>query len=537
MSSSQFNVREYDGYAGSFFDSISHHALYRDGSSVHKFGMMVGKLFSSTNMMGLTDKKWTYLTYAKGNYLETKGGKDDYSWIVSGDSCIDVTILEVLEPDTVTKLGKAGNTFSVVVDRDWMKEPELWRTESDNAPMVEVIGHSRPYGMYGWKVDLRLQTGNKAEFISRKWFEKGSTLTRASSTVSDEENTKYGTAVYLNRPDNELRGVVGMFANEVKFTDKFLRIEAACMRDGGSHNESYTVRDKSGKGSSYRGSGGKTFTLNMKRKGGSKPVEKGFFVSNAEAAVYERTYMDMEEAMEFGRLQISEDRDSNRVRKMNHGWRVKVRDGQYLPHGGDLTLDQIFEFLHAIVIRKRGFKNRKPMIVTGTGGIMYLSQLMNSVVSDAVISQSQLAISKNPNPTGVHQNELQFGYQITVMQLSQGIVLQAFYDPSKDDVHRYKELAPNSTLPRESFNMDILDFGDTEDSMEIRPTSNITMIKQANADYYFSIYNAINKYGKQVIDGSNIFRHGKDYSIHAEMSGALEIFDVSSVGRIEWLTH
>ena len=168
---------------------------------------------------------------------------------------------------------------------------------------------------------------------------------------------------------------------------------------------------------------------------------------------------------------------------------------------------------------------------------MYLSQLMNSVVSDAVISQSQLAISKNPNPTGVHQNELQFGYQITVMQLSQGIVLQAFYDPSKDDVHRYKELAPNSTLPRESFNMDILDFGDTEDSMEIRPTSNITMIKQANADYYFSIYNAINKYGKQVIDGSNIFRHGKDYSSHAEMSGALEIFDVSSVGRIEWLTH
>ena len=63
---SALQVTEYKAFGGTFFDSISHAAMFRD-EKAYDFGVMTAGLFSSTKMMGLTNKRWSYLTIAQGN--------------------------------------------------------------------------------------------------------------------------------------------------------------------------------------------------------------------------------------------------------------------------------------------------------------------------------------------------------------------------------------------------------------------------------------------------------------------------------------
>ena len=55
---SALQVTEYKAFGGTFFDSISHAAMFRD-EKAFDFGVMTAGLFSSTKMMGLTNKRWS----------------------------------------------------------------------------------------------------------------------------------------------------------------------------------------------------------------------------------------------------------------------------------------------------------------------------------------------------------------------------------------------------------------------------------------------------------------------------------------------
>jgi len=88
-------VTEYKAFGGDFFDSISHAAMFRD-EKPYDFGVMTARLFSSTTMLGLTNKRWTWLTLAKGNYFTLPAGTNDYTWSVMGDAEIDFRFTELL---------------------------------------------------------------------------------------------------------------------------------------------------------------------------------------------------------------------------------------------------------------------------------------------------------------------------------------------------------------------------------------------------------------------------------------------------------
>ena len=75
----------------------------------------------------------------------------------------------------------------------------------------------------------------------------------------------------------------------------------------------------------------------------NKKVKAGVFMTMVEARLLERIERDRELMMEFGSLQKSVDRDSNRTIKVGPGWRQIVRDGHYKEHNGSLTLADIQE--------------------------------------------------------------------------------------------------------------------------------------------------------------------------------------------------
>jgi hypothetical protein len=179
--------------------------------------------------------------------------------------------------------------------------------------------------------------------------------------------------------------------------------------------------------------------------------------------------------------------------------------------------------------------NRKPMLVGGTGAISYLSTLIAQQASVFQTLEPGFALRDNPEPTGVHKYEKEWGFQFTRIKLPMGIDVTIMYDPSKDDDTLYKEKAPGSYLPLESFQIDILEFGQTENAAENSNGNNICMVMEDNIDYYFSVANAIDFKNGIVKDGSNAYKFGKTLSIYREMSGSLNIWDTSAVGRIEWV--
>lgn len=521
-------ITEYKGFGGSMFDSIAHAALFRDDEP-YQFGVMTSRLFSSTTMMGAVNKRWTYLTIAKGNYYTIPGGKNEYDWSVVGDADIEFRITKKLE--TSTTPGKGGALFDIALDRNWVKEPVTLKTESDNAPLLEIIGQPEPLGAHSWKYTVKLQDGNPNSYLDPQYLEAGKIMTRGGTRISNEENTKYGTDSYAGM--EKLRSVVGQHGDEVKFTDKFIRQEMAAAKKGVSNTGSYEDSD----GKRYRdGFGrGKIYQANLKAKGKNDTIQKGFFITKAEERLLERVEMDREIMCEWGRLQVDIDRDSRRVKKSAPGWRQLVRDGQYFPHGGSFTLNQLYDWLHQVFYRRRGFKNRKPYLCGGTGAISYLSTLIAAQASIFQTTEPGFGARKASDPVGVHENEYEWGYQFTSIKLPMGVVARIMYDPIKDDDRYFKEKAPGSYLPLESFQIDILEFGKTEDAAENASGENIFMAVEDNVDYYFSVSNAIDWKRGVIKSGENIYRFGKNLEIYRELSGSIGVWDTGSIGRIEWI--
>lgn len=521
-------LTEYRAFGGNFFDSVSHASFFRTDAP-HNFGVMTSRLFSSQDNLGVTNKRWTYLTMAMNNFVTLPAGTNTYRWGVVGDASVDVRITKKFVASG-EQVGKGKATWIVGVDRDWFREPVLFKTEDDNAPLVRIIGEPKPDANFGYILELEIQDGNENTFMDDSLFDVGKTLVRYSTMVSNEQNTKYGQDSYANM--SELQSQVGNYANKVEFTDRFLKMEMACAKKGTRNTMTYAM---DGKQYNEAFSRGHMYYLDAKDKSKNKMIKKGVFVSIAEQRLLERTELDMNNMMEHGRWETTIDRDSKREMRQAPGWRQLVRDGQYFTHNGAFTLQWLVDKMHKVLYRRRNFKNRKPMLVSGTGGINFISELIAQNAPLPVVQEPGFAVRKTSNPTGVHDHEYSYGFQFTEFMGPMGIKIQVMYDPSKDDGTVYRQQAPGSYLPLESFQIDILDFGDTEDALETANNkSNITCVKEDQADYYFSVANAIQK-GGIVTSGENVYNFGKELSIYREASGGLAIWDVDTVGRIEWV--
>ena len=521
-------VSEYRKFGGNFFDSVAHAAMYRD-ENPYDFGVKTSLLFSATNMLGMTNKRWTYLTMAQENFYVIPGGKNEYSWSVAGDAIMDYRITRVVTSDA--QPGKDNKLFQIAMDVDHLEEPILLKSESDDAPLLKVIGHGDPDGAFSWVYTVQLQDGNPNSYMPLEYLQEGKMFCRVGTQLSNEENEVYGTDEYAQMM--KLSSYVGQYGNKVVFTDRFIRQEMSAAKRGVSNDGTYEnfdgtkVRDAFGRGHVYQ--------ANLKAAG-NRVIKKGMFIPMAEERLLERTEQDREHVCEFGRLQVTEDRRSNRIIKTAPGWRQIARDGQYFPHGGSFTLNELYDFMHQIFIRRRGFKNRKPILCGGTGAITYLSNLIAAQASTFQTLEPGYAIRPNKDGIGVHDHEWEYGFQFTKIKLPMGVTAEIMYDPSKDDDQIYREKAPGSYLPRESFNIDIMEFGKTEDAAENSAGENICMVMEDNIDYYFSVANAIDWKNGTIKDGSNVRKFGKQLEIYREMSGSLGVWDVHAVGRVEWLT-
>lgn len=522
---------ERKSFGGSYHDSFSHAAMFRSYKP-HNFGMITSQLFSSKLGSHLINKKFTYMTIAKGNVYYLPGGVDDYQWCMEGDSEIDFRFTELLV-DPASQPGKGGLKFKFAIDREWLHEPCLVKTEASNLPLIRIIGHPVQRSANSWEYEAELQTGDLNAWIPVDYLMPGRKLVDVSTMVSDELNTKYAGDQYGEM--FKLQSWVGNFARKCEFSDKFIRTEIAAKQSGNKMSKGsgmgYNVAGKN----YYDAVGvGYTYQKDFKTKG-NKKISKGVFISMIEARLLERVERDREMSMEWGQLQKTTDYDSDRTIKVAPGWRQIVKDGHYKQHNGSLSLSDIYEYLNEIFITRKGFSDRHIKIASGEGGIEFLSRLL-AQEANAFTTIDTNFIRPRKDGLGYNENELVFGAQFTKWIAPNGIIVEMVHDPIKDDRHLFPEKAPGTNRTLESFAMDIFDFGHTDQKAEgARRPENITCVMQDGVESYYTVCNVYDFKTGAIKDGGNAYGNNKECGIYREVSGSLCVWDVTRVGRLEFV--
>lgn len=314
---SQLQTVERHAFGGTFFDSISHHAMFRKYKPFN-FGVKTSQLFASELGSHLINKKFTYYTVAKGNVYMLPPGVDDYEWFLVADADVDFRVTELLvDPNSFP--GKGNIPFKIALDRPWLQEPVLLKSESDRLPLVRVHGYSVERSVNSFEYEVSLQTSDMAAYIPVSYLQPGRRFIDASTSVADELNGKFAGDQYGEM--FKLQSWTGNYARKAEFTDKFIRTEIGCREEGRRMPQGmgYNIGNKSymdgavGVGYLYKQK------FNLTNSGKAEQIEAGVFITQVEARLEDRLQMDREMNMEFGHLEKTVDRDSKRVMKVAPG--------------------------------------------------------------------------------------------------------------------------------------------------------------------------------------------------------------------------
>lgn len=523
---------ERSDWDGNYFDSFTHARMFRSYKA-YDMGVRSAQLYSSKLKSDLINKKFTYFTIAQKNTMMLPGGVDDYTWKLASDKCRVFRITEV-SSTLPAQPGKGGQQFKIYLDTPAVMEPVLLKTESSNAPLLRIIGQGKNVSANSWEYTVELQTGDMTSWMPVEYLQEGRQIVDAGTAVSDELNQKFGPDYYDDM--FKLYSFVGNYARKVEFTDKFIRTEIACRKDGRPmpSSMSYGIGGKSYSDGAI--GVGYVYQQSLKDQTTGKVIKKGVFVSQAEARLEERIMHDREMNMEFGEQQITKDSDSGRPTKIAAGYKQLVKEGHYFAHNGSLTLIELEEYITNIFATRKNFMDRTIKVATGEGGISFLHRLIAAEASNLTIIDDDKFIRRRNDPAGVHENELEYGYQFTKIKLLNGVTVEFVYDPIKDDETLFPEKAPGSTHTVMSYTMDVFDFGVTDQTPQGAGTSqNMTMVYQDGVESYYSFSNVYDFDKGAIKDGSNARGTSKELGIYRECSGSLGIFDVSRIGRIEFV--
>lgn len=524
---------ETTAWGGSYYDSFKHASMF-DKYKPYNFGVRNAQLFSSKLGSHLLNKKFTYFTVAKGNTYVLPGGTTDYEWMLTADAEVEFRATELLVNEDAQN-GKGGLPFKIALNRNYVHEPTILKTESSRLPLIRIIGHPKKRSANSFEYTVKIQSGDATAYIPSSYLKPERKFLDATTSVADELNTKYSFDQFGEM--FKLQSWTGQFARKVEFTDKFIRTELACAKEGRKMPKgvSYGVGSKSynemglGVGYVYQ----QPFKQMNKKKTNGKPdvIYAGVFVSKAEARLLERIERDREMNFEFGQLEKTVDPDTGRPIKVAPGWRQIQKDGHYKSHNGSLTLSDIYEYISEIFITRRTFGDRKILMAVGEGFAEFFHRLIADEASQFQYIDTHFLRSVN---SMWHDNALEYGSQFTSIKFPNGYIVQLVWDPIKDDRQIFPEMAPGTNRTLESYCADIFDFGATDQkAVDASRPENMTCVMQGGAEYYFSVANACN-FGGHKVDGSNAYSNNKELGIYREMSGALGVWDATRVGRLEF---
>lgn len=458
-------------------------------------GMELAQIFSASDRYN--GKSLIGMTEAKGKKIYLSA--NTYKWKLANHRKIRFSIVEKVE--TALRPGQNNTTFKIVLDKDWVREPDVLIGENNKYPL-EIVGEPIQRQL-GYEYTVRLQDDNPDAYFPTQLLEVGKEFWKVSTSVVDEANDRFGTLQFSSV--FELRGQTGNVAEKIEFTDKALRVD---------------INRRNGKETEY-------WRIPFTDENGKK-YEK--FMTLAESEMMNQIMEDIEWGMVYGRKSTRKG-PNGYLKRTPAGLRQQLEDANYLTHNGNLTLSKLDDWLSSIYYGRKDAtpESRSVVIRTGEMGAKMFDQMVKSEASTFTTVDSTYIRS------GKDFRNLSFGAVFTHYVGVNGLDVTIVLDPAFDnfDYSHPHPLYPDKTI--DSWRMEVLDFGKSGGKSSKMGEDNISMLCESNADYYYTTFGKHNpKTGMPINDGSNGMAGGKSgYSTMIEKSYGLLIRDISRCGVIE----
>lgn len=515
--------------------------------SPHNFGVKVNKIFLSTSRF--YPKMFTNATIGSADKNYYKITTNHYQWDLVGDT--DMFIRVTKDVDDITEnaafiqdglIGQGQREFYIELDAEYLSENEVVMLDN-NEYMLVITSDGISTGQ-STRYSCKIQGSAEALGIPVDLLKQDNTVNSVSSTIP-----RYGTPA---KPGLGRFGTIIRLRNRVGAYGREFTVDEAAMREAMRANKSGGQMPMSAeKGYKYQISpsdfvNGAVFAFGVWDKslkdGKMTPMKSDGLMSFLEMKVEDMILQDREVMCTFGRAATltnvtnaigvnSSESDSF----VAPGLRQLQKYGHYATHNGQLTVDDLQEYLDGVFMTRVDEKDRKTVFNTGTLGKVFLNSMVNiaaqgyfnSAKGDQFISQAQGSTLANP---------LKFGYQFTEWIGINGVVVTMAYDMMKDDRYYCRTMyTPNSTYTIDSARLEIFDFGNTNagtDSGALSQnsyggTSNCSMIVEDEVEQRRWRIGCIHPYsGIQSVSPTD----DTTATYHRKLSGSPVIWDTTRLG-------
>lgn len=502
--SGRIRLQEYTGFGGQNFDS-THLSRFFNYDKPHDFGVMVAKIFSSSNRFYY--KPLTEMTEGVGSVYEIDG--DMYRWTLFGDDYRKNYVAAFVETGN-SRIGWNNQEFKIGLEEPWYRQPDILMGENNNY-MLQVVGTPIQKGTY-YEYTVKLLTSNPNDYVDSADLQEGRYFCKASTSVGIEMNQDYGTTSMGTQVD--LQSQIGAYGNKFEVSDRVIREELNAKKNGskGMRETPYTS--------------GYTFSLfNPKTR---TVIEKGGFVTFMEARIIEETQMDREIMNHFGKATISKDSTNRYIKKTGPGMRQLQKDGFEMIHNGSLTTTQLENFFDSILLTRVPEGNRDIVLDTGSLGMRIFDQMLSDEAA-GYLTLDRHYIREIP---GAQAGDLEYGYQYKSYRAKNGLRIRLVHNPMKDDpmyCGRRHPLNPQYTV--DSARMDIYDLGSASNSA-FPNSSNMAMVKTRGVDEYFWTGGAVDPRTGVINNGSLTSSAEKAVTCRYGLSGSVVVWDTTRLATI-----
>lgn len=510
-------------------DSKTWASMFRSYTPTH-LGMMSANVFARQLNSEVIDKPFLYHSLGQGNYCTLPAGNPNYTWELGEDANTRFMIVDV-DPNLGTTPGKNGEKIVFYLDRGGAHEPVVLTTESSQMAGIRILGQPVQEGERRFRYVGVIQDGDPNSFIDPSFLEVGKSLFDAYTSVSAELNYKRAGVTFGS--STVLSGVTGKVARKIEFTDRFIKLEIAARKSGNVPNDTYNFAGKK-----YNTAIGAGYVIHEKvsgKVGLKERINQGHFIHMADAILEDRINMDLEMMAVKGRMEKTNDVDTNYEITVAAGWLQKSKDGNYFQNSGSLTIGDLYQKIKVLTNLSNSFSNRTFLIKTGSDGLEWASK---TIKDEAGISPFIFDSNHFIDTTSAQHTDkaLRWGSQFTEIRMPNGYILKFVFDPSKDNPEIYPELNPFTGMPKESSSFDIIDLGETDAAPTTAATkSNMCWVMQPDEEEYFTVSNVYDMYTGSVKNGGNVAVDSKTSSINREKTGSLEFWDISRTMRIEYV--
>lgn len=442
------------------------------------FESKLTQLFSATRY---SDNPLTFLLSGKS---EKTISTSAWEWEMRGATTRPLVVVENVEPNTNTTLGRFKQNFKLKLDENWFKPGDILNPGSSNKK-YSIRVQTLPYRQgNGWIYEVRGMWDDPQMFLPLRYVQRGTQWAKLFAQY--EEAAEQSGSTQYSLP--------------VTMQNRMSRYRKTYQVTGDAANEVLAVKIPDSKGQMHDS-----------------------WIKYAEVEYWEQWYRELERGFWYSRSTDTVLGANGRPIYSGPGIQEQLEDSHqhyYTTLTARLIEDYLMDIFYS---RVKPGKARQIKAFTGEYGmIQFHRAVMEWQQKKGFIQVVDQVMIKEVNSTYTEQG-LQAGFQYVKYIMANGSTLELIHNPLYDDREINFEIDPVTGYPMESQRFTFLDFSQQKEG-------NIVLMNKANSFKLGYVAGLQSPYGPT---NNKMMSHSGDYyDMHVQKQCGVHIEDVSRCGEL-----